>query len=211
MTSAGTSKGAPSMPSRAFAAAASSGPSGSPCAFEVPCLWGAPIADDRLAGDQVRLLGYCEPARSPPRRPAWSSPSTCSARPAAGLEALHLVDRIRQAQRPVDRDAVVVPQDDHAVELVVPGERDRLLADALHEVAVRGEHIGVMVDDVGAVIGRQHPLGEGHADGRRDALAERPGRRLDARLSRSSRDGRASSSGAGGSASARRPSCPRRQ
>ena len=50
------------------------------------------------------------------------------------------------------------------------GDGDRLLADALHQVAVRGEHVGVMVDHV-AEFGRQHPFGERHPDGGGEPLA----------------------------------------
>ena len=60
------------------------------------------------------------------------------------------------------------------------GKRDRLLADALHQVAVGGEDVGVMVDERVAELGVEHALGERHADRRRNALAERAGRRLDA-------------------------------
>ena len=100
--------------------------------------------------------------------------------PAAGLEALHLIDRVGQRERAVDGDAVVVPQDDHAVELQVAGERDRLVADAFHQVAVGGEHIGVMIDEIVAVFGVEHALGEREAHGGGDALAERARGGLDA-------------------------------
>ena len=62
----------------------------------------------------------------------------------------------------------------------MPGKRDRLVADALHQVAVGAKHEGVVVDDVLAELRRQHPLRERHADGRGDALAKRTRRRLDA-------------------------------
>ena len=63
----------------------------------------------------------------------------------------------------------------------MPGERDRLLAQPLHEVAVGGEHIGVVVDGLGPELGRQHALGERHPDRGAKPLAERTGRGLDAR------------------------------
>ena len=62
----------------------------------------------------------------------------------------------------------------------MPGHRDRFLRHAFHEVAVRGEHEGVVIDDLLAELGRQHLLGERHADRGRDALAERARRGLDA-------------------------------
>ena len=82
-----------------------------------------------------------------------SWPSMRRRRPAGGLEALHLVDRVGERQRAVDGDAVVVEQHDQLVELQVAGERDRLLADAFHQVAVGGEHVGAVVDDVVAELG----------------------------------------------------------
>ena len=67
------------------------------------------------------------------------------------------------------------------VELEMAGERDRLLADAFHQVAVGGEHVGRVIDDVVAELGREMPLGDRHADGIAEALAERAGGGLDAR------------------------------
>ena len=50
------------------------------------------------------------------------------------------------------------------------------------EVAVGGDHVRVVIDDLVALAVEalgEHALGERHADGGRDALAERPGRGLD--------------------------------
>ena len=60
------------------------------------------------------------------------------------------------------------------------GEGGRLVADAFHEVAVAADDIGEMVDEVGAEAGRHDPLGERHADGGGDALAQRAGGGFDA-------------------------------
>ena len=65
--------------------------------------------------------------------------------------------------------------------LQMAGERDRLLADAFHQVAVGGEHVGAMIDDVLAELGGEMPLGDRHADRVGEALAERAGGGLDAR------------------------------
>ena len=69
--------------------------------------------------------------------------------------------------------------------LLVPGQRGGLVADALLDVAVRAEHVDVMVERAGAG-GRIRvqkaaltALGHGHADRVGDALAERTGRGLD--------------------------------
>ena len=112
-------------------------------------------------------------------------------RPAGGLEALHLVDGVRERRRPVDRDAVVVEQHDQLFQLEVAGERDRLLADAFHQVAVGGEHIGVVIDDVAAELGREMAFGNRHADRIGEPLAERTGRGLDAGRDVRTPDGRA--------------------
>ena len=59
-------------------------------------------------------------------------------------------------------------------------KRDRLLADAFHQAAVTGQHIGVVVHERVAELRIHDALGERHADGVGKALAERPGRGLDA-------------------------------
>ncbi len=71
-----------------------------------------------------------------------SWPSIAAGRPARGLEARQLVVRAGQRGRAVDRDLVVVEQHDQPAEPEMPGERDRLVAEALHQAAVAGDHIG---------------------------------------------------------------------
>ncbi len=61
------------------------------------------------------------------------------------------------------------------------GERDRLLADALHQTAIAGDHIGAVIDKAVAVTGGEKLFANRHADCHGKALAERAGRRLDAR------------------------------
>jgi hypothetical protein len=60
-------------------------------------------------------------------------------------------------------------------------KRDRFLADALHEIAVGGEDEGAMIDDVVAEHRGEVAFRDRHADGIGETLAERPGRRFDAR------------------------------
>jgi hypothetical protein len=141
-------------------------------------LLGRAEADGGLAGDQRRAVGRLRLGERGVDRVRVVAVNARGA-PAIGLEALHLVGRVGERQRAVDRDAVVVPQDDQAAELQMPGERGRLVADALHEVAVGGEHVGVVVDGLVAELGVEDALREREPDRRGDALAERPGRRLD--------------------------------
>ena len=64
------------------------------------------------------------------------------------------------------------------------GEAGGLRRDALLEVAVGRDDVRAMVDDlvlVAVELVGQPPLGDGHADRVGEALAERSGRRLDAR------------------------------
>ena len=137
------------------------------------------VADRGLAGDQRRLVGFLRAGDRGRDRLLVLAVDQLG-RPAGGLEALHLVDRVGDRGRAVDRNAVVVIQHDQLVELPVAGQRDRFLRDAFHQVAVGGEHIGVVVDDLLAEFGGQHLLRQRHADRGRDALAERAGGGLDA-------------------------------
>ena len=60
------------------------------------------------------------------------------------------------------------------------GQRDHLLADALLQAAVADQRVGVVVDELRPEPLVQEGFGERHAGGVGDALAERPGRDLDA-------------------------------
>ena len=57
--------------------------------------------------------------------------------------------------------------------LQMAGERDRFLADAFHQVAVGGEHIGVVIDDVAR---RTRPRACRSASAMPTDVGERPGR-----------------------------------
>src|SRR3974390_1070251 len=72
---------------------------------------GRAIADGGLAGDQYRLVG-CR--RFLKRSSDRFRIVTVDARgsPASGLEALHLVDRVGERKRAIDRNAVVVEKHD---------------------------------------------------------------------------------------------------
>ena len=61
------------------------------------------------------------------------------------------------------------------------GDRRRLGGDALHQVAVGADREDVVVAGLGAVTLAEELLGHRHPDRVAEALAERAGRRLDAR------------------------------
>ena len=118
--------------------------------------------------ERVEVLGVLDPLHVPP----------------VGLHPLAVVLAVEGDRgRAVDRDVVVVVAGDQLAEPEVARDRAGFLADALHHVAVRADHVGVVVDDL---VGRavealcEEPLGHRHPDGVRDPLAERPGRDLDA-------------------------------
>ena len=79
----------------------------------------------------------------------------------------------------VDADGIVVVEYGQLAELEVPGERRRLLADALHQAPVAAEAVGAVVDHVAAEGLGEDPFGHRHPDGGAEALAERSRRRLD--------------------------------
>ena len=60
------------------------------------------------------------------------------------------------------------------------GERDRFLAQALHEAAVADNAIGAMVDDRIAMAAVEEPLGKRHADRIAESLGKRAGGGFDA-------------------------------
>jgi hypothetical protein len=142
-------------------------------------LGGRTLGDHGAAGDQRGPVGGARGAKRGVDR-LGIVPVDRRGVPAIGREPCELVVRDRERGRPVDRDAVVVEQDDQPVELEVPGERGRLVADALHQAAVAGDHVGAVVDQPAAESGREVALGQRHADRVGDALAERAGRGLDA-------------------------------
>ncbi len=81
----------------------------------------------------------------------------------------------------LDRDLVVVVDPAEVVQLQVPGQRRRLLGDALHHAAVPADGVDVEVEqlEAGAVERRRHPLrGHGHADAGGVPRAQRAGRAL---------------------------------
>ena len=142
-------------------------------------LVGGAEADDGLAGDQHRLAGHLGGGKC---RGDLGGVVAVDARhgPAGGGEAGQLVGRVGQRNLAVDRDAVVVPQDDQIVELQVAGQRDGLLGNAFHQAAVAGQRIGLVAHQIIAEAGIQVALGHGEAHGVGEALPQGAGGRLDA-------------------------------
>ena len=105
--------------------------------------------------------------------------------PAVRLEPLALVLAVeRERGRAVDRDPVVVVDVDELTEPELARDRCRLLADALHEVAVGADRVDEAVDDVvlwpiPAI--RQVALRDRDADAVGEPLTEWTGGRLDSR------------------------------
>src|SRR2546430_17623805 len=92
--------------------------------------------------------------------------------------------RSGEARVAVDRDVVVVVDPDQLAELQVPGERARLVGDALHQVAVGREEEGVVVHDRMARAVEQRGelrLGDRHPYRVADALPQGSRRGLDPR------------------------------
>ena len=136
-------------------------------------------ADNGAAGDEGGLVGGLGGLDGGMDR-LGIVPIHPGGRPAGGGKARQLVGRARQGGGAVDGDEVVIPQHGQLGELQVAGEIRRLLADALHEVAVGGEHEGTVIHDVRPESGSQRPLRHGHADRGGNALAQRPRGGLDA-------------------------------
>ena len=107
--------------------------------------------------------------------------------PAVGLVALRDVLGERDVGVVLDRDVVLVVDQREVAELLVRGQRGGLVGDALHDVAVGGQHEDVVVEDAltGLGAGVEHlplpTLGERHPDGGRQTRAERSGGDLDTR------------------------------
>ena len=98
--------------------------------------------------------------------------------PAVGREARQHVLRPGHAGRPVELDVVVVVEHGQLAQAQMAGQAGCLRGDALLEVAIGADDPGPMIDDgvAGAVeLLGQATLGDGHADGVAEALAERAG------------------------------------
>ena len=103
--------------------------------------------------------------------------------PAIGAEACRRVVGEPAGDVAVDRDAVVVPEAHQLRQPLHAGEARGFVADAFHQAAVAEEDPGAVIDEgvAGAVeLGSEQLLGERHAHGVGQALAQRAGGGLDA-------------------------------
>jgi len=92
--------------------------------------------------------------------------------------------REREGGWAVDRDLVVVVEDDELAEPEVSGERGGLGRNTLLQVAVARDRPGPVVEEREALAVeplREHPLGDRHSDRVAETLPERAGRGLNAR------------------------------
>ena len=136
---------------------------------------GAAVADDGAHGDDGRLVGdrlggfNC-------RSNGVEIVAVCHVlhMPVIGLEALRHVLGEGQLGGAVERDEVVVVEEDQLAQLQGSGQRSRLMREAFHQIAVAADAVGVVIDDVEArlvVDGGQMLLGDGQADGHAEAPA----------------------------------------
>ena len=140
-------------------------------------------ADVRARDDEVRLAATED--REIERRADLLGVVTVDVLhvPAVGFVALSDVLREREARVAVDRDVVVVVEEDDVVETEVRGEAAGFAADALHHVAVGGDAEDASREERCAPTieaRREHLERRRDADGVRNALPERPGGHLDA-------------------------------
>ena len=145
-----------------------------------PCDGRRAIADDRLARDHDRLVLILRPAQRLVDLFGIVSVDGLR-RPACRLKACALIGRIGKLRPAINGDRIVVEKNNQLVELQMPGQRDRFMADAFHEAAIASNNPGLVIDKIIPEARVQMPLRDRHADGCRDALAKRPRRRLDAR------------------------------
>ena len=134
--------------------------------------------DDRLHREEDRLLLLGRPLQRLGHI-LLVVPVHAAADPSGRLDARTLVGPVGQVRPAIDSDGIVVKQNDQLVQLQMPGECDRFLADAFHEAAVAGDHPGAVIHELVAEARIQVALGDRHADRRRDALPQGARRRLD--------------------------------
>ena len=99
--------------------------------------------------------------------------------PARSRKARLLIGDVRKRDLAVDGDAVVVPHHDQTRQRQLACKANRLLADALHQAAVAGHDIGVMVLHLGTPARAQVFFGNRKANRIGNALTQGAGGGLD--------------------------------
>src|SRR5580698_6931879 len=137
-------------------------------------------ADCGLAGDHRRLVGFLGSVNSVQDRLGIVTVDMKRI-PARRLKTGDLINVVgKDRNLPIDRDPIVVPEDNQLVELEMAGDADGFLAYAFHQIAVRSDDIGVVVDDPWKAR-RHHAFPNRETNRRRNPLPKRAGRRFDAR------------------------------
>ena len=162
----------------------SSSPSAEPCAAPVFCLVGAgqPMMV-RTAMKDGRCVSACAAAMRLLERDDVLTRVDPLGVPAVGLVAGQDVLAERDGGVVLDRDVVVVVEDDQVAQLLVSGERRGLARDAFLHAAVADDDVDVVVEQrcAGRGVGVEQPAlapsRHRHADAVGDALAERAGGR----------------------------------
>ena len=143
-------------------------------------LAGGPVPDDRANGNKARFFGLgLGGGHGCLNRLDVVSVGYRDDVPPAGAKPCGYVFREGIGRIPVNRNVIVVVQVNEFSETKVAGERGGFLGDALHQVTIRNNAVGVMIDDGvgGAVVkGCEVALGNGHSHARGKALAKRTGR-----------------------------------
>lgn len=92
--------------------------------------------------------------------------------PAVSFVALWHIFGKRQVRAAVDRDAVLIVQDNQFGQVHMPGEGGGFVADSFHKVAVARKHIGIVVDQIIPVTLVQDTLRQRKSGGGRNALPQ---------------------------------------
>ena len=153
--------------------------------FRSACFRRRAFRDHGLAAQQRRLVVDCARGayRAIDRRDVMAV-DVRDHMPAVRFETLRGIVGKPTARLAVNRNSVVVVERGQLAEPERSRERARLVGNAFHQAAVAGEHVRAVIDD--CVSGTVEPgceqfFRECHADGVREPLPERSGRRLNAR------------------------------
>ena len=144
---------------------------------------GRAVADHGVAHDQVGLVGILRQLDGVVDLLPAVGVRHVDDVPAVGAEAGGHVLAEGDVGAAFDGDLVVVVQGDQLVQLEGAGQGSGLVGDALHQAAVAHDGVGVVVHDVEALaveMRGQVGLGQRHAHGVADALAQGTGGGFDA-------------------------------